>query len=85
MARLIPLSEIPSSKARNAERLARAQYPTRAAALEAAQQRIVRAEGCRDAGEDYGWLLTVSAAQSVADAVTNTPGGCCHHEFARAK
>jgi hypothetical protein len=81
MPKLIPLSEIPNAKARAAEREARKQYPTKAAALEAAQQRIVRAEGCSDAGEDYGWLLTTQAASAVADQLTRI-AVTSHHELA---
>lgn len=80
--KLIPLSSIPH-RAREAEAAARAKFPTRAMALDAATYRIEAAEGCYGTAYPpvYGWVLTRAAADALADIVTHMPGGSSHHRM----
>lgn len=80
--KLIPLSSIPH-RARAIEADARAKFPTRAMALDAATYRIEAAEGCYGTAYPpvYGWVLTASAADALAGIVTHMPGGTSHHRM----
>jgi len=86
MAKLIPLADIPTTSARNAERSARKQYASRAAALEAAQYRIDVAPGCHS--RPYfdppviGWLCSRAAAVAYTAQLTHMPGNTSHHRAA---
>jgi len=81
MTKLIPLSEIPSH-ARAAERAARKSYPSRAAALDSAQNKLVVAPGCHSAPyfdpPVIGWTLTSAAAAAYAAQRTQMPDGSSH-------
>lgn len=80
MAKLLALSQIPTADARDAERAARAKYPTRAAALEAASLEVVDAEGCYSGAypRTYGWLCSTKAAAAVSAEQTHMPGNTSH-------
>ncbi len=77
MNKLLPLSEIPGSIARQAERHARAQYATRTDALVAARYEVVDAEGCYSGASPMssGWLCSRDAADAVAAFVEGLPEG----------
>jgi hypothetical protein len=81
MTKLIPLSQIPYA-ARGYERTARAAYPTRSAALYAANYRIDVAPGCHS--RPYfdppviGKVLTRAAAQAICGRLTYMPGNTSH-------
>lgn len=79
---LIPLSRIPY-RARETEAAARAKWPTRAMALDAATYRIEAAEGCYGTAYApvYGWVLTHAAADALANILTHMPGGTSHHRL----
>jgi len=80
MTRLLPLADIPHGS-RAAERVARGEYPTRAAALGAAQYEVIEAPGTYGTPfpSTLGWVLTGAAAQAIAAEVIHMPGGTCHH------
>jgi hypothetical protein len=80
MAKLLRLNDIPTTRARDAERRARAKYADRAAALEAAPYEVVDAAGCYSGAypDAYGWLCSADAAEAVAAEVTRMPGGTQH-------
>lgn len=86
MSKLIPLSEIPTASARRAEREARAQYTSRAAALEAAQFELVVAPGCHGRPSfdppRLGWCVSQAGAEAYAAEVTYMPGGTSHRRRA---
>lgn len=80
--KLIPLSSIPY-RARSGEASARAEWPTRQMALDAATYQIVAAAGCYGTAypPTHGWVLTRGAADALAAIVTRMPGGSCHHRM----
>lgn len=82
MNKLIPLTQIPYA-ARAEEAKARATWPTRAMALDAATLQIVMAPGCYG-GPDaptIGWVLTREAAEALAAMRTYMPGGTSHRRL----
>lgn len=80
---LIPLSKIPYS-ARKIEAMARAEWPTRAMALDSASYRIEVAPGCYSSAYPpvVGWVLTRAAAEALAEIQTKMPGGTSHRRLA---
>jgi len=84
MTRLIPLADIPYI-ARDAERRARRAHATRAAALEAAQYRLVGAPGCHGRPDFdppvIGWVCSRSAAEALEARPTHMPDGTTHRRL----
>lgn len=82
MAKLIPLAHI-SHRARGAEAHARAKWPTRAMALDAATIAIIAAPGCYGGAEPpiYGFVLTLVAAVSLSSVKTSMPDGSSHRRL----
>lgn len=80
MTRLVPLKEIPGSRARRIEATARREHTSRAEALDAAQWEIVDAEGTYWGAypPSRGWLLTEPAARAVAAQEAHPPGNTSH-------
>jgi hypothetical protein len=80
--RLLPLDEIPHAAPRKAERAARARYPNRAAALQAAAYEVLDGEGCYSGEypDTHGWLCSRLAAEDVAAEMTYMPGNTVHAE-----
>jgi len=76
MSELIPLSQIPTPRARGAERDARAQFATRAEALRAARIEILDAPGVGNAS--HGWVITPGAAEALAGIRVSLFGGTTH-------
>lgn len=84
--KLIPLAQIPTTAARDAERRARAKYESRAAALQAAQYEMVVAPGCHSQPHfdppRIGWVCALSAAEAMAAQLTHMPGNTSHRRIA---
>jgi hypothetical protein len=83
--KLIPLRDIPSSRARETEAIARRKHSTRKEALQAARWRLVSSPGCHS--HPYwdppceGLVLTQEAAKAIESKYTHMPGGTVHQEL----
>ena len=77
MAKLIPLSQIPTNHARRIEARAR-RFASRSEALEKARYEIQHADGthAKPYAPILGWVLTRAAAQALLDERIAVPWPC---------
>lgn len=82
MEKLIPIAHIPY-RARAAEAAARAKWPTRDMALDAATFEIVDAPGTYSGAWPctYGWVCTRFAAIAMTEIMCRMPGDSQHQLF----